>query len=172
MTPFSSFCATMNQRQLSALQSKNSEQSAYIVKSDVRDFTQSLAFLSHVLLQVEEQGRVVFEFLERKHALEDDDAAVFARLGHRRSSRTLIFGGPVFEFSEKGVARRTRQFCKRGTRSDPELTAEALLLACPVSPCPGSRLRVRHSESRSDQLEPPNRRPISCCCCCCPIGRP
>lgn len=86
----------MNQRQLSALQSKNSEQSAYIVKSDVRDFTQSLAFLSHVLLQVEQQSRVVFEFLKRKHALEDDDAAVFARPSSRRGSRALIFGGPVF----------------------------------------------------------------------------
>jgi HIV Tat-specific factor 1 len=35
----------------------------------------------------------------------------------------------------------------------------------------GEALIVYLQEAR-DQLEPPNRRPISCCCCCCPIGRP
>lgn len=112
MTPFSSFCAITNTTASAVVALREDprrqterERSAYIVKCNVRDFTQSLAFFSHVLLQVEEQSRVVFEFLERKHALEDDDAAVFARPGRRRRSRTLIFGGPVFEFSEGGESK-------------------------------------------------------------------
>ena len=59
---------------------RTNETRTHIVQHDVRDVSERRALLPHVLFEVQEQRRVLFQFFQSEHMFQDDDSAVLVRL--------------------------------------------------------------------------------------------
>ena len=59
---------------------RTNETRTHIVQHDVRDVSECRTLLPHVLLEVQEQRRVLFQFFQSEHMFQDDDSAVLVRL--------------------------------------------------------------------------------------------
>lgn len=99
MIPSGSFCevkASYNQRASLATQEARA---THIIERAVGHLAQRLALFPHVLLEVQQQRRIIVQLRQREHAREDDCSCVLGQRSFGCFGRTgvLVVRGPVCE---------------------------------------------------------------------------